>query len=224
MRDAPSTPDPIGPEAIDCLVEGELSGAERRALLARLEASPDGWRRCALGFLEAQGWREALGPLAAPIDAETEPAELPRRRPGRPLALAMAACLAAVAFVAGWSAGVDRRPTEVVVAGPGPSAAVPGPPTPDEPDELRAVGLVQIPGGAAGSIRLPVLAGPGLDEGWLRRQPSFVPEDDLRRWRDGGYQVEHQRRLVSVQLDEEGRYLAIPVDEVFVRAPERSTY
>ena len=44
----------------DRLVDGELSGGERRALLESLDARPQGWRRCALAFLEAQSWRKEL--------------------------------------------------------------------------------------------------------------------------------------------------------------------
>jgi hypothetical protein len=36
------------------MIDGELGEAERRELLARLDATPGGWRRCALGFLESQ--------------------------------------------------------------------------------------------------------------------------------------------------------------------------
>src|SRR4051794_41175929 len=49
---------------IDRLVDGELDPAGRRALLVHFETEPGGWRRCALAFLEAQSWREALAPLA----------------------------------------------------------------------------------------------------------------------------------------------------------------
>ena len=46
---------PLGDdEALDLLVDGELDEARRRELLLRLEREPDGWRRCALAFLEAQ--------------------------------------------------------------------------------------------------------------------------------------------------------------------------
>jgi len=45
---------------LDRLVDGEIDESQRRALLARLEGAPEGWRRCALAFLEAQAWREAL--------------------------------------------------------------------------------------------------------------------------------------------------------------------
>ena len=44
----------------DRLVDGELSDAERRQLLASLDDEPDGWRRCALAFLEAQQWQQSL--------------------------------------------------------------------------------------------------------------------------------------------------------------------
>ncbi len=48
---------------IDLLVDGELDDDRRRTLLAELDRRPDGWRRCALAFLEAQAWREGLGRL-----------------------------------------------------------------------------------------------------------------------------------------------------------------
>ena len=45
----------------DRLVDGELSEAKRRELLAGLDNEPGGWRRCALAFLEAQCWKQAVG-------------------------------------------------------------------------------------------------------------------------------------------------------------------
>lgn len=45
---------------LDRLVDGELDEATRRRLLTQLEQTPDGWRRCALAFLEAQAWHSAL--------------------------------------------------------------------------------------------------------------------------------------------------------------------
>jgi hypothetical protein len=44
----------------DRLVDDELSQEERRELLGQLDDEPSGWRRCALAFLEAQCWRQAL--------------------------------------------------------------------------------------------------------------------------------------------------------------------
>ena len=53
MRETSDTNDN---EIFDRLVDGELTADERRALLASLDSRPDGWRRCALAFLEAQAW------------------------------------------------------------------------------------------------------------------------------------------------------------------------
>jgi hypothetical protein len=61
---------------LDLLVDGELSDDERRELLAWCERQPDGWRRCALAFLEAQNWSQVLGDLtekvAQPVIAQIE--------------------------------------------------------------------------------------------------------------------------------------------------------
>ncbi len=49
---------------IDRLVDNELPQALRRPLLLELDKRPQGWRRCALAFLEAQAWQSGAG-LAA---------------------------------------------------------------------------------------------------------------------------------------------------------------
>jgi len=50
----------LDPETLDLLVDGELPEAERRRLLAGLDAIPGGWRACALAFLEVQCWKEQV--------------------------------------------------------------------------------------------------------------------------------------------------------------------
>src|SRR5271165_540757 len=49
---------------LDRLVDGELSEADRRVLLLKLEHEPEGWRNCALAFLEAQCWQAELGQIS----------------------------------------------------------------------------------------------------------------------------------------------------------------
>jgi len=56
----------------DLLVDGELSTEEQRELFARLDARPEGWRRCALAFVESQAWRSDLRTMTA-VRAETSP-------------------------------------------------------------------------------------------------------------------------------------------------------
>lgn len=53
---------------LDLLVDGELNEADRRELLLWCERDPEGWRRCAMAFLEAESWSKelaGLGPDAA---------------------------------------------------------------------------------------------------------------------------------------------------------------
>ena len=71
MSDFDDNTRPASPaQQFDLLVDGELSEADRRALLLQLEHEPDGWRRCALAFLEAQCWRAELGQMDAHMSEE----------------------------------------------------------------------------------------------------------------------------------------------------------
>lgn len=112
--------DPLKPpsdEIIDRIVDGELTPAELRAAFDRLDREPDGWKRCALAFLEAQCWRESLRtlgePTRIPVDsrtlavplADTSTSQKPRRWLRR---VSMAATIAA-SFVLGWM-GHTLRP------------------------------------------------------------------------------------------------------------------
>src|SRR5205085_806559 len=57
---------------LDKLVDGELNDETQRQLLLALESQPDGWRRCALAFVENQVWRrEVAGLMSAPADVQT---------------------------------------------------------------------------------------------------------------------------------------------------------
>ncbi|GAB6165126.1 hypothetical protein JCM19992_11260 [Thermostilla marina] len=106
-------------ELFDRLVDGELSEEERSELLTRLDAEPALWRRCALAFLEAQTWREAIGEMVddltnrapTPVLETTSPAidheapsVSPRRRPFRDSRIAKLTAMAAgfaIAFLVG---------------------------------------------------------------------------------------------------------------------------
>lgn len=90
---------------LDRLVDGELGEPERRALLAQLETEPDGWRRCALAFLEAQSWNDELRMLVGAATAEcaqTAKTAVPRRRTGSLLSVFNWAAAVLVAFTLGW--------------------------------------------------------------------------------------------------------------------------
>jgi hypothetical protein len=238
---------PITPERLDLLVDGTLPEADRRALLLALEAEPDGWRRCALAFLEAQAWRGGIGSMASPAPPRLAPDEaaILHRPRSRLVPIALAAGIALSAFLLGRLTVPAMRPNpaprpDVLVADRPDPRPLAGDPSvadlqvpresrtnPPEAPRFQAVGILNLASEDdpdAPLVQLPVLSGPGLDDRWLRGQPSFVPEEVRRSWERRGLDVELQRRLVSVQLDDSGRYLTIPVDEVRLREPARTTY
>jgi anti-sigma factor RsiW len=196
---------------IDRLVDGELADAERRALLLWLATQPDGWRRCALAFLEAQALREALGPLAAPGRGVARPGVVPgghgrtskpRRRAVARLA-ALAAGLAA-AFALGWALhGRSVEDAPRVALGPGESAA---PAAPSEPPRRAPGELV------AGESRP---SEPGA--------PPTLLDPVVKQWEQRGYRAERQDRRVSLEL-KDGRRLDVPVHEVRLRYVGGRTY
>jgi len=68
----PSVSGSIDYRQIDRLVDGELTEAEQRELLLALDRHPDGWRRCALAFLEAQCLRAELSAIRKMGDTRTD--------------------------------------------------------------------------------------------------------------------------------------------------------
>jgi hypothetical protein len=98
-------------DLIDRLVDGAVPPAELRQAFRRLDSTPDGWKRCATAFLEAQSWGDAL---RGEEDATAEPAwgialtgGLSPRAPvpdARSRAVwPLAAALVLAAFALGWA-------------------------------------------------------------------------------------------------------------------------
>jgi hypothetical protein len=101
------------PESFDRLVDGELSESQRSELLNSLDREPDGWRRCALAFLEAQCWKKELGGLRqsmpaaqAPVLSAVAPSPRPRKRRSSPFGLAGTLTAMAASFLLFLGAGV----------------------------------------------------------------------------------------------------------------------
>jgi hypothetical protein len=194
---------------VDRLVDGELPEVERREFLQRLDSEPDGWRRCALAFLEAQSWREAFMPLTGPALATPTNAHATAREGPAPsfrgwqcigLLTGLAAGLA-VAFALGWTLhGASAIPTtDDDVA----SAEEPVAPSSQEP---RGMTVAELPK--------------------LSSQPdesSRLEDQIVKEWEWRGYQAAAQERLVSLQLSD-GRKLQVPVQEVRLRHVGIRTY
>ena len=172
---------------LDRLVDGELDDRRRADLLRRLDAEPDGWRRCAAAFLEAQGWTRAL-------HAEREcsvinPSAAGRWRPLRRMSGIAAAVM--VAFVTGFVARGGSRPSTgatpyVIEAPPAPPAR----PAATAASRVEQLSLVEAPPAA---------------------QPPALPEYVRRQLQRQGYEVRGDRKLVSVAL-KDGRQVTVPVE------------
>jgi len=225
---------------LDMLVDGELSEPQRRELLGRLEETPDGWRRCALAFLESQSWRQGLGELRR--GSESKPrlaagvAGAAFRAKFGSLALVAASFVAALVLGMLLRGSLDpgARPTpdpgqiaESETAAPAaqqPAAPlaieaenVPMAAPAEEPwqeDPSRYVSLpVSGPDGRSESIRLPVVFREGLDESWLESLPSAVPPEVVEAFRSAGHDVRQQRQLLPLWM-RDGRRLVLPYDQV----------
>jgi hypothetical protein len=224
-------PRPIDDRQFDLLVDGELKPAQRRELLARLDAEPGGWRRCALAFVEAQAWREDFGAVVRPATASAEtstatPAAPARRSASRWLTVLAVAASFLMAFTLGsivrpaWrgtgprleqvaSQSAEARPGDAGLRGALGDAASP----------WRMVTLTG-PDASAAPIRLPAMERNRIDDAWLGSLPTAVPPDVLRALERTGHAVRQSRRLMPVPL-EDGRRLVVPVDQVEVQPAAR---
>ncbi|MFO0890034.1 MAG: hypothetical protein U0790_12955 [Isosphaeraceae bacterium] len=262
MSDPENGPSPTIDRLIDRMVDGSLRPSELREAVARLDRTPDGWRRCALAFLEAQSWGDAMRHMDAPAVQDIEVRtggtleagvlaspfvhrEGTRTRPKRSWAgHALAASLILAAFALGWAGrgwGSGTRPgpppTPERAASPahaGDEAVAKVDPVPTNGDaapahadelsgliasrtpEIREVARLRFGDGRTTVAEVPILAGNGIDERWLLEQPPAVSERQRALWERQGYQLEQQRRLVSVPLAD-GRRAAVPIDQVKVR-------
>lgn len=226
------TPDDI--RMLDRLVDGELNETERRTLLLRLEHSPDGWRRCALAFLEAQAWRiEAKAVVTEPAPApvakapaiaaqQIEPASLARKTWNGlsvwvPSVLA-AGVLAAVIYPQ-WN---DRWNKETFV----PVAQQSNPQLP-----VGAPGYATVAGRGGENVRLVMAPGPGGEQrvvdvpliepekmnaeifGQVGQQ---LPPDVVKILEQNGNRVVREHRFMPITL-RDGRRVVVPVEQVEIR-------
>jgi hypothetical protein len=219
--DVSMPPQKVDDRLLDRLVDGELTPAERAAALSALGSDAEGWRRCALAFLEAQAWRGALDRGAEPkVHAVVRPA----RRPMRIARLGTIAAAIVVAFLTGF---VLRGGAGFPPGGSGPhdapyavnarqsnsanEAARPAAPA-------RALEPWMAVADSGSRLRLPVFAAdggaaPGAE---TLRQTSALPEYVRRQLERQGYEIEGNRQLVSLALGD-GRNVTVPVERLKYR-------
>lgn len=229
------------PSVLDRLVDNELDESQRRALIASLEDRPDGWRRCALAFLENQTLQADLGALVGPSRTNTLPgtrAANGEPRPGRAApsrwlaGLTIAASLAAAFALGRWSPHApDDKPLPPArqVAGleTTPSAAGQSVPDLDEdsdsgqsatnssrsnPDDFLTLVVSNVEAGDTQLVDVPLVDAESVIPRAEWDRRLPVPREIWRAWEEMGLAVTRKRRLAPLKLDD-GRRVVFPVDE-----------
>lgn len=244
MNDLRQKSQPVDPAALDRLVDGELPETQRRELLTSLDRQPDGWRRCALAFLEAQSWGDAVGELtrrpekpveatsaAAPAAVQAVAAQRPAAtRPAaqRPTAqwsswkslLAMAASFL-VTFGLGmglqrmWNgSGNSSSLTPSVAPSPGDIGKVQMPEAMPASNEQVQVS-VNDPNGQQRSFTLPLVNVSQAPQALFQQNSAVMPDNVRRALEQSGRQVRSQRQFYPVTLPD-GRQVIVPIDQVEV--------
>jgi hypothetical protein len=199
--------------------------SERRQLLLRLDSEPEGWRRCALAFLEAQTWRDVLRPVAPTNEAargtlsrgprgacfsKTQPSELDHRRikPQPTFSTIRLAAVAAgllAAFATGWGLhnGVVKHVAETSRDG-------------------RKTFVTAPDSQASEQARFDVAA--------VKPEPPEPPKPGvplldplIKKWEQKGFRAERQERLVSMEF-RDGRRVKVPIQELRVEYIGGRTY
>ncbi|MBC8872495.1 MAG: hypothetical protein H8E44_23935 [Planctomycetes bacterium] len=218
-------------QRFDRLVDGELSPKEYNDLLRSLDQQPDGWRRCALAFIEAQALRQELGGLVGEAPMPSQPASLsvhetkqPRRWPGL-VAIAASFLLAfglGVMFRGGWP-GVDLDTEGMSIAederpeSPDPldrEADIVRTPTPkvDQPGQHRGnVRLVfDRPDGSGSEAFEAPLYDYSREHEWMLSNDRFqVPPEVRRILQRMGREVRSDQQVVPLET-EDGQRVLIP--------------
>lgn len=208
----------------DRLVDGELSMAERHKLLQSLDQRPEGWRRCALAFLEAQSWRGELGQLLR--DASHTPAQatnlvVRETRNRKPLHSAAAWLAVAASVLVAFGLGTMQRADQQTIAtvpsttadqtvgSPAPAPRV----LPDDKNADDAMTLwVRDETGGMRPMRVPLVDAGALDRELGMEFQSAVPVGMRERLQQRGYDVQSKRRYAPLWL-ENGRPMILPVED-----------
>ena len=198
-------------EWLDRLVDGELTPDEYRIAIRTLEQQPDGWKRCALAFLESQAWRSSLAALTG-MESNKPPTEAvrpPIRRSVRPpvtgwwVAVAASALLA---FLSGRWIGL-----------PGDSSTVSG---------LSSVSSSASLNAAKAGRATPTIAGSRPSQRFVKSfwsgSPAVTPEirNELLRM---GVQVRQDHGYLPLRAAD-GRLVLVPYEDVQMAPANRRAF
>lgn len=212
----------------DRLVDGELTLTERRDLVRSLDTRPDGWRKCALAFLESQSWQNDVRAMTATpassivhSDAEKSAAPiLPEKRISMRTAaqwFAVAASLLIAFRMGNLQHGSTSNPVANVALPASsqmasmhslPQAAAPVAAKPGDALNL----WVRDDSGQVRRVRVPLVDASALDPALGLQFQTGVPDDVRNRLQNQGLTVQSKRRFAPMWLDN-GRPMIVPVED-----------
>jgi hypothetical protein len=224
-----------GQRLLDRLVDGEITHDEQRQLILSLEAQPDGWRQCALAFLEAQTWSREFGDLlgaraksATTIAAASVPATHRVGRWLKPLTIAAGLVLT---FTLGMAVrgAAPLGEKELAAEVTNQQGELTASKSPDESNVPATVDLqttkyetvkVSVPSGDGDSeqtLELPLIEADQKSlASILSEQKPVLSDLELKTLESTGHQVEQRRAYYPVQL-QDGRRAVLPMDLVEVK-------
>ena len=217
----------------DRLVDGELSVAERHELLASLDKRPEGWRRCALAFLEAQSWKTDFLAIVekSAISAGNENLIAPTSKSPRTRLRTAAQWIAVAAgLLIAFKFGAIQNQREMPVAN---SPAISSETVVTAPQRLNpengakpgdALNLwVRDESGQLRRVRVPLVDANALDDELGLQFQTGVPNDMRDRLEDNGYAVQSKRRYAPLWLDN-GRPMIVPVEDTRIVPVSNKVY
>ena len=220
---------------IDRLVGGDATKEEMRELVARLDSSPGGWKRCALSYMESQSWRETFASMLSPrcegkpdVVVATPNAHAPRSSRRNGLLLTVTGFL--VAFAAGigttawWQDGsADRENGSESVAKPDRSSVNPTnvkvvkKRTPDQKSgDPQLLGVVNITSDGVTEAAFPLVGTQDRELVSIELTSAQLSDYNRQLWQRRGYRIEQHRKIVSVLLAGGNRF-QFPIDWVQFR-------
>ena len=219
----------------DRLVDGELSAAERRELLASLDERPEGWRRCALAFLEAQSWKTDFLAIVekSAIRAGNENLIAPTSKSPRTRLRTAAQWIAVAAgLLIAFKFGAIQHQREMPVAN---NPAISSGTVVTAPQQLKteehngakpgdALNLwVRDDAGQLRRVRVPLVDANALDDELGLQFQTGVPDEMRDRLEGNGYAVQSKRRYAPLWLDN-GRPMIVPVEDTKIVPVSNKVY
>jgi len=192
----------------DLLADGELDESRRRNLIAGLDDTSDGWRKCAMAFLEAQELKIGMNAMLREPGQEDKQKDRRKTR-----ILYWPTALAAVAsFVIALALGMSLNDQEIPPENPGAISNNKELPKENKPEILNPAvdKRVREIVSKADPLEIPVQIG-RVDQEWFDNLPEAMPNDVKNALQRTGYNVRRQKELLPYKL-EDGRRIVVPVE------------